>query len=30
MSESKVQCKVCGFECKGLTLHLKHRHNLTP
>lgn len=27
---STIKCLICGFECKGLTLHLKYRHNKTP
>lgn len=25
-----LSCKICGFECKGLTLHLKFKHSITP
>lgn len=25
-----IKCKHCGFECKGLTLHLKYKHEQTP
>lgn len=26
----KITCELCGFECKGLTLHLKYKHQITP
>lgn len=25
-----LKCALCGFECKGLTLHLKYKHGMTP
>ena len=25
-----LKCMHCGFECKGLTLHLKYKHSQTP
>jgi len=25
-----LTCQHCGFECKGLTLHLKYKHGQTP
>ncbi|WP_407305564.1 hypothetical protein [Acinetobacter sp.] len=25
-----LKCNHCGFECKGLTLHLKYKHSQTP
>jgi len=25
-----IKCKHCNFECKGLALHLKYKHNQTP
>lgn len=28
--ETKIKCLICGLEFKGLTLHLKYKHNLSP
>ena len=27
---STITCAICGFICKGLTLHLIHRHDMKP